>query len=92
MFMLLSCLRALIFHGTNGFHLGGDGLHHDSEPFERVLPRRIKGDQFKMICRRFCGLQDKDISIVFLGVTNLILSIMLKEGPFIGGTGYKING
>ncbi len=91
MCMLLSCLQAL-FRGTNGFHLGGDGLHHDPEPFERVLLRRKKGDQLKMICRRFCGLQDKDISIVFLGVTNLRLSFMLKKGPSIGGTGCQFKG
>lgn len=91
MCMLLSCLQAL-FHGTNGFHLGGDGLHYDPEPFERVHLRRMMGDQFKMICRRFCGLQDKDVSIVFLGLVKLRSPFILRKGPFDSGTGFKTNG
>ena len=91
MCMLLSYLQVL-FRATNGFHLGGNGLHHDPEPFKRVHLRRMEGDQFKMICRRFCSLQDKDVSIVFLGLINLRLSFMSRKVPFGSGTGFKANG
>lgn len=91
MFMLLPCLQALC-SATNGFHLGGNGLHHDPEPFERVLLRRTKKDQFNMICRRFCGLQDKDVPIVFLGMINVRLSFLSKKHFLDGGTGCKVDG
>jgi len=86
-------LHAALCRATNGFHPGGKGLlHHDPEPFEKALLKRMKKGQFKMIFLGFCGLQDKDVSIVFLGMITVGLPLLLERDPFNRGTGCKING
>ena len=78
--------------GTNAFHLSGNGLHRVPEPFERALLGWMKNGQLKMIYRRFCGLQDKDVPIFILGMINMGSPFSLRECIPNGGPGCKVDG